>query len=187
MPADIPALDKVFESVYDELRRVAHNQLRAEAAGHTLNTTALVNETYLKLSLQRADIAADRDKFFAMAATSMRRILVDYARRHRALKRPRGGAAVSLSALDGNETGAHPLATEVDECADTLLALDAALHDLSAIDARLVQVVEHRFFCGRTEPETAAILGVTTRTVARDWARARAWLASRLQMTGDLT
>ena len=71
MPADIPALDQVFESVYAELRRVAHNQLRAEPAGHTLNTTALVNETYLKLTLQRADIAADRDKFLAMAATGL--------------------------------------------------------------------------------------------------------------------
>lgn len=173
-------LDRLFESVYDELRRVAHNQLRAEPAGHTLNTTALVNETYLKLSMQRADVAADRDHFFSMAAIAMRRILVDYARQHCALKRPQHQGAVSLSALQGSDASTHPFANGVDERADTLLALDDALVQLAAIDARLVRVVEQRFFCGRTEEETATILGVTSRTIARDWARARAWLADRI-------
>lgn len=181
-----PELDRLFEAVYDELRRVAHNQLRAEPNGHTLNTTALVNETYLKLSMQRADIVADRDHFFPMAAIAMRRILVDYARRHRALKRPQHPGAVSLSALEGIDAGAHPFATGVDERADTLLALDDALVQLAEIDPRLVRVVEHRFFCGRTEAETATILGVTSRTVARDWARARAWLADRLGAGGGI-
>ena len=181
--SDAPSLDRIFESVYDELRAVAHNQLRAEVAGHTLNTTALVNETYLRLSMQRADVAADRDQFFSLAATAMRRILVDYARRHRAQKRPQHNAAVSLSSLEAAATG-HGVSASSDG-AETLLALDEALIELARIDARLVRVVEHRFFSGRTESETAAILGVTTRTVSRDWARARAWLARRLAAAED--
>ncbi len=173
-------LNRLFSIVYDDLRRVAHNQLRAEPDGHTLDTTSLVNEAYLRLALQRSELSSNRDQFFSLAATAMRRILVDYARRHRALKRPHGRIPVSLSDLEDAFGYEHPFASGSDDRAVTLLALDDALHQLALVDARLVAVVEQRFFSGRTETETAAILGVTPRTVARDWVRARAWLAHRL-------
>lgn len=173
-------LNALFVTVYDDLRRVAHNQLRAEPDGHTLDTTSLVNEAWLRLTSQRVDFTADRDHFFSIAATAMRRILVDYARRHRALKRPSSRVAISLTDLEGSEAYDQPLATGIDDRADMVVALDDALQQLALIDARLVAVVEQRFFSGRTEAETASILGVTTRTVARDWVRARAWLANRL-------
>ena len=173
-------LDGLFAKVYDELRRVAHNQMRAEPGGHTLDTTSLVNEAYLRLASQRAHLSTNRDQFFSMAATAMRRILVDYARRHRALKRPSNRVDISLSDLEGSAAYEHPFSTGMDDRTEMVLALDDALQQLALIDARLVAVVEQRFFSGRTEAETASILGVTTRTVARDWVRARAWLAQRL-------
>lgn len=179
-PAQTEELNRLFAAVYDELRRVAHNQLRAEPEGHTLDTTSLVNEAYLRLASQRADFSTNRDQFFSLAATAMRRILVDYARRHRALKRPSNQVDISLTELEGAAAYEHPFATGIDDRAEMVLALDDALRQLSAIDARLVAVVEQRFFAGRTEAETAMILGVTSRTVARDWVRARAWLAHRL-------
>ena len=180
VPTREVVLNTLFATVYDELRRVAHNQLRAEPDGHTLDTTSLVNEAYLRLASQRADLSTNRDQFFSMAATAMRRILVDYARRHRALKRPSNRVDISLADLEGSAAYEHPFATGIDDRADMVVALDDALQQLALIDARLVAVVEQRFFSGRTEAETASILGVTTRTVARDWVRARAWLAQRL-------
>ena len=179
-PAKTEELNRLFAAVYDELRRVAHNQLRAEPEGHTLDTTSLVNEAYLRIAAQRADLSTNRDQFFSMAATAMRRILVDYARQHRALKRPSNRVDISLAELKGAAAYENPFATGIDDRAELVLALDDALRQLSAIDARLVAVVEQRFFAGRTEAETAMILGVTSRTVARDWVRARAWLAHRL-------
>ena len=179
-PAQTEELNRLFAAVYDELRRVAHNQLRAEPEGHTLDTTSLVNEAYLRLASQRADFSTNRDQFFSLAATAMRRILVDYARQHRALKRPSNQVDISLTELEGAAAYEHPFATGIDDRAEMVLALDDALRQLSVIDARLVAVVEQRFFAGRTEAETAMILGVTSRTVARDWVRARAWLAHRL-------
>ena len=178
---DPGALDGLFSTVYAELRRLAHRRLRGEADGHTLSTTALVHETYLKLAAQRADVFHSREQFFALAARAMRRILVDYARRHHARKRRLEQHPVSLSALEGSDVAlANPTSETLGERADLLVALDDALTQLSAIDARLARVVEYRFFTGLTERETAELLGVTPRTVTRDWVRAKGWLLLHL-------
>ena len=165
--------DQLFSVVYAELRSLAHGLLAGERPDHTLRTTALVHEAYLRLSARSWDFES-RGQFFALAARAMRRILVDYARRHRARKRSPSGAHVSLSALD--VTGSPFAVAEDAERAEFLLALDEALHELRTIEERLALVVEYRFFVGLTEPETAELLGVTARTVARDWVRARGWL-----------
>jgi len=168
---DEGALDLLFPRVYDELRHIAHRHLGHEREGHTLGTTALVNEAYLKLVDQTRAQWADRAHFFAVASRVMRRILVDYARRHQAQKR--GGAAAPVT-LDDE---ALPNATIVaDERADMLLALDEALTRLAELDERLSRVVECRFFGGLTEEETAEALSVTARTVRRDWVKAKGWL-----------
>lgn len=164
---DSTAAAAVFPLVYDQLRLLAHRQLRREAAGHSLDTTALVHEAYLKLVDQRGAKVADRGHFLAIASTAMRRILVDHARRHGAAKRGAGARRVPLDSVNG-------LATE--ERAELLVALDAALLRLASLDARQAQVVECRFFGGLTEEETAEALGISTRTVKRDWAKARSWL-----------
>jgi RNA polymerase sigma factor (TIGR02999 family) len=170
-------LDDLFPVVYEELRRVAHAQLRAEARGHTLSTTALVHEAYLKLAAQRSHEFENRGHFFALAAQAMRRILVDYARRYRAAKRLPKGASVRVSGLDSLGVP-QP---DTSERADFLIALDDAITELRTIDERLARVVEFRFFVGLTESETAGTLGITPRTVTRDWVRARAWLYQRLR------
>ena len=179
----VRGVDQLFVNVYGELKRLAHRHLRAEDSGHTLSTTALVHETYLRLTEQRHVEWSDRVQFFSLAARAMRRILVDYARRHRAARR--GGRAkrrVSLSALDSAD--AH---TSAGVCvaaaarADEIIALDTALRHLAEVDARLAQVVEYRFFAGLSESETASLLGVTTRTVARDWVKAKGWLYRALR------
>jgi RNA polymerase sigma factor (TIGR02999 family) len=168
---DRNAVDRLFPLVYDELRRIAHRQLGRERADHTLGTTALVHEAYLKLVDQTRAQLTDRAHFFAVAARAMRRILVDYARRHRALKR--GGAAGRVSLSDA--------ALVASERADTLVALDEALTRLAELDDRLSQVVECRFFGGLTEEETAEALAVTARTVRRDWVKAKGWLYQALR------
>jgi RNA polymerase sigma factor (TIGR02999 family) len=160
------ASDQLFPLVYDELLRIAHRQLGHERSGHTLDTTALVHEAYIRLVDQTRVQWVDRSHFLAVATLAMRRILVDYARRYRSEKR--GGALtrvnleeVSLVAEDG---------------ADLLLAVDEALTRLAEVDERLSRVVECRFFGGLTEEETAELLGVTARTVRRDWTKAKGWL-----------
>lgn len=163
---DRDALDRLFPLVYDALRGIAHRQLRGEQPDRTLGTTALVHEAYLKLVDQSRVQWTDRGHFFAMAARAMRRILVDQARRRGALKRGAAPRRVSLTDL--------PLAVE--ERADALIALDDALTQLSEVDERLGRVVECRFFGGLTEEETAEALGVTDRTVRRDWIKAKGWL-----------
>ena len=164
--ADSPALDRLLPLVYDELRRIAHARLVAEPAGHTLNTTALVHEAYLKLIEQSQVTWANRAHFLAVASTAMRRILVDYARRHRAGKRGGDRKRVPLDS-------AH---LSIDDRADTLIELDEALTRLAAVDERLSRVVECRFFGGMTEEETAQVLGVTARTVRSRWAAAKGLL-----------
>lgn len=169
------AMDRLMPLVYDQLRQVAHHQLGAEPAGHTLSTTALVHEAYLKLVDQSRVQWQDRAHFFAVAARAMRRILIDYARRHRALRRGgssdgRRPAPVSLDDVD----------LPVHERAEALLALDDALDRLERVQERLARVVECRFFAGLTEEETATALGVSKRTVAREWALARGWLYQEL-------
>lgn len=163
-------MGQLLPLVYGELRRIAHRQLAAEPAGHTLSTTALVHEAYLRLVDQKIEWA-DRGQFLAIAARSMRRILVDYARRLWAKRR--GGAHRRPVALEDAED-AGTLA--VVERADELLALDEALERLAALDDRLARVVECRSFGGLTEMETAEALGISQRTIARDWLMAKGWL-----------
>ena len=168
---DRTALDRAFPRVYDELRRLARRQLRREAEGHTLSSVALVHEAYLRLVDQNRGEWRDRSHFLAIAATAMRRILVDHARRHHALRRGGGAKRVPMEALDS-----LPAA----ERAALLVDLDEALSRLAALDERQARVVECRFFGGLTEEETAEALGIGLRTAKRDWAKARSWLFQEL-------
>jgi RNA polymerase sigma factor (TIGR02999 family) len=149
---------------------LAGNLLQHERHGHTLQPTALVNEAYLKLSAQRSTACTDRHQFLGVAATAMRRILVDHARTRSRHKRGSGTAPAPLElALDA----AAPAGTDV-------VAVDEALQRLAAIDDRMARVVELRFFGGLDLVETAAVLGTSERTCERDWAMARAWLRREL-------
>jgi RNA polymerase sigma factor (TIGR02999 family) len=159
------SVDALFSLVYEELRRVAHRYLHAQQ-GHTLNTTALVHEAYLRLVRQDEVSWEGRAHFRAVAARAMRSILIDYARSRATLKRGGGHALLSL------DTAAIP----VEEQAAALLVLDEALDELARHHDRLGRVVELRFFGGMTHDEIAPLLGVTVRTVERDWQRARAYL-----------
>ena len=172
------AMNRLMPLVYGELRRIAHRQLRAEQAGHTLSTTAVVHEAYLRFADQGEAEWVDRGQFFAVAARTMRRLLVDYARRHAAARR--GGPHRARLDLDALELADAP-AIAVVERADALLALDEALDRLRAVEERLARVVECRYFAGLTEAETAEALGVSQRTVARDWMTARGWLYRELR------
>ena len=163
---DPNALDQLLPLVYRELASIAHGQ-RLRIGGSGVNTTALVHEAYLKISAGKPRGFEDRGHFFAVAATAMRQLLIDEAKKHSAQKR--GGGIKPLS-LDDVEIG-------IDAQAESLLQLDRALEGLRAVDPRLLKVVECRFFGGLTEQETAEALGVTDRTVRRDWVKARAWLA----------
>ena len=167
-------MERLIPLVYTELRRVAHRQLAAEPAGHTLSTTALVHEAYLRLADQTRMEWASRAQFFALAARAMRRVLVDYARRHQAARRggPRG-RPVSLE--DAEAEGIVDALTAAAR-SDELLALDEALERFATVDARAARVVECRFFGGLTEAETAEALGVSLRTASGDWLMAKGWL-----------
>jgi RNA polymerase sigma-70 factor, ECF subfamily len=167
---DSAAIDRLFPLVYEGLRRAAHRALRREDPHHTLGTTGLVHEAYLKLIDQTRVGWRDRAHFFAVAALAMRRILIDYARRHQRAKR--GGGARPVTLDEG--------VVSLDERAENLLALDEALTRLSELNPRLSRIVECRFFGGLTEDEIAEALGVTVRTVRRDWAKARGWLYQEL-------
>jgi RNA polymerase sigma factor (TIGR02999 family) len=171
-------MDRLMPLVYDQLRRMAHRQLGAEPAGHTLTTTALVHEAYLKLVNQTRAQLQDRAHFFAIAARAMRRILIDYARRYRAARRGGSGGPDSPPA---KRVSLDDVDLPVAERAGALLALDDALDRLAKIDARLAQVVECRFFAGLSEAETAEALAVSQRTVARQWVLAKGWLYRELQ------
>lgn len=171
---DRNAFDSAFELVYAELRGLAHAQLRRESEGHTLNTGALVHEAYLKLGDGVGGEVRDRSHFLAIAATAMRRILVDHARRIHADKRGAAARPVSLDAPDVLD------AIRIDQPDAMLLDINEALDRLSALDRRQAQVVECRFFGGLTEEETADALAIGLRTVKRDWAKARSWLYREL-------
>ena len=164
------ARSRLMDAVYDELRRVARRHLRDERDDHSLAPTALVHETYMKLVDQQRVRWQNRAHFFAMAARLMRRILVDHARTRAAAKRGAGRTVV----LDGVDIETAPLNIDV-------LALDAALDKLAAVDERQSKLVELRFFAGLTVEETAAALDIAPITVKRDWAYARAWLFRELQ------
>jgi RNA polymerase sigma-70 factor, ECF subfamily len=163
---DRAALDKLVPLVHDELHRLAHHYMRQERAGHTLQTTALVNEAYMRLIDQRSVRWQSRAHFFAIAAQLMRRILVDYARSRRYAKR--GGEARQVtfdeSVLVSPQKGAE------------LIAVDDALTDLAARDSRKSQIVELRFFGGLNIEETAEVMGLSASTVQREWRSAKAWL-----------
>jgi RNA polymerase sigma factor (TIGR02999 family) len=163
---DQAALDKIMPLVYDELRRLAHRFMRREHPGHTLQTTALVDEAYLRLLNQTHTQWKNRAQFFSIAAQLMRRILVDHARSHLYAKRGGGARKVALDevAVLSPERGAD------------LIALDDALARLSSIDPRKCRIVELRYFIGLSVEETAELLGVSPITVKRDWLIAKAWL-----------
>ena len=171
------AMERLVPLVYDQLAQMAHRQLRLEATGHTLSTTGVVHEAYLRLVDQTRVQWADRGHFFAVAAQAMRRVLVDHARRHRAVRR--GGPQRRTISLDEFDADTAKLA--VGDRADMLVALDDALRRLAALDARQASVVELRFFGGMTAAETAETLGVTSRTVERDWVKARGWLYEEMR------
>jgi RNA polymerase sigma factor (TIGR02999 family) len=172
------SMGRLIPAVYDKLKRIAHRQLAAEARGHTLSTTAVVHEAYLRLAEQSQLAWADRGQFFAIAARVMRRILIDYARQHRATRR--GGPRRAMIPLELLEDGDSPSISVVDR-ADSLVALDEALEGLHRMDPRLARVVECRFFAGLSEAETSEALGVSKRTVSRDWRMARTWLHEALR------
>jgi RNA polymerase sigma factor (TIGR02999 family) len=167
---DQSALETLTPLVHEELRRLARHYMNGERPGHTLQTTALVNEAYLRLIDQKRVEFKNRTQFFALAATLMRHILVDHARRRHYLKRGGGAQRVSLDKVlmvcgDGSED---------------LVALDAALDRLAAIDTRKSKVVELRFFGGLSVEETAEALAVSAITVMREWRMAKAWLYNSL-------
>jgi RNA polymerase sigma factor (TIGR02999 family) len=167
---DQGALEKLAPLVYAELHRAAHRYMVREQPGHTLQTTAVVNEVYLRLLNVRDASWQDRAHFFAVSAQLMRRILTDYARSRQALKR--GGVAPHLSLDETAVVSSQP--------SQDLLAVDDALNKLAAFDPRKSQVVELRFFGGLSIEETAEVLKVSRVTVARDWKLAKAWLVQEL-------
>lgn len=164
------ALDKLMPLIYQELRRLAHQYLSRERAGHTLQTTDLVHEAYLRLVDQRRVRWQNRAHFFGIAAQLMRRILVDRARHHRRLKRGGGALIVSL-----DQAAVVSRQTEVD-----LLALDEALTRLAVVDERKARIVELRFFGGLSVEDTAQFLKISAITVMREWRMAKAWLHREL-------
>lgn len=163
---DEAALEKLTPLVYDELHRIARRYMRRENPGHTLQTSALVNEAYLRLVDQKQVDWQNRAHFFGIAAQLMRRILIDHARSYRYEKR--GGGAIQVS-LDETLTVTQQQASE-------LIAIDEALTALSEFDARKGRIVELRFYGGLTNDEIAEVLGVTPRTIEREWRKSKAWL-----------
>ncbi|MCG8458590.1 MAG: ECF-type sigma factor [Holophagales bacterium] len=163
------AFDQLMPLVYRDLQRMARRQLRRSSRGHTLDTSALVHELYLKMSKQKGLVAENREHFLSIAARAMRQVVVSHVRRRTAAKR---GQPEARTTLDD-----HHLA---DRTMENALDVDRALEHLGRKRPRLEQVVEYRFFCGLSEEETAEALGVSVRTVQRDWMRARLWLREAL-------
>ena len=168
------AEEQLIPLVYAQLRKLAGHYLKNERTSHTLQATALVHEAYLRLTRLREMDWQDRGHFFALAAQVMRRVLVDYARANRARKRGGSREVLSIDAeLSISKAQAEPL-----------IALDEALVRLAERDPRQSRIVELRFFGGLTEEETGAILGISTRTVKRDWRIAKAWLHEEIDVRG---
>jgi RNA polymerase sigma factor (TIGR02999 family) len=172
LAGDAEAFERLVPLVYRRLQELARRQLRRQGSGETLDTGALVHEAYLQLVDETGVSWQDRTHFYAITARAMRRIIVDHVRHRVALKR--GGGQAPL-ALDDDVVG-HPR----DET-ELVIAVDRALESLAAFNERLARLVECRFFAGMTEEETAAALGVSLRTVQRDWIRAQAWLRRELR------
>jgi RNA polymerase sigma factor (TIGR02999 family) len=167
---DAEARDELMPLVYDELHRLAHRYMNHERPGHTLQTSALVNEAFIRLIDQKDVDWQNRTHFFALAAQMMRRILVDHARSRQYLKRGGDGRRVSF---DETMMVSH-------ERVDEVIALDDALQDLAQFDQRKSQIVELRFFAGLSIEETAELLKVSPGTVMRDWTLAKAWLRKQI-------
>jgi len=168
------ALDELYPLVYNELHRLARRYMSRERKGHTLQTTALINEAYVRLVDQKNVQWANRSHFFAISAQIMRRILIDHARRHAYAKRGGGAQQVSLDEV----------AAVASNCGRELLRLDEALKSLAEMDPRRGQVVELRYFGGLNNEEIAGVLNVSENTVTRDWNMARAWLYQQLTGSG---
>ena len=171
---DKEAFNALIPMLYGELHRLAHHYLQGERSDHTLQTTALVNEAYLRLAKQGPFHMEDRGQFVALAARVMRQVLVDYARAHRAQKR---GAEYKVELTEEIE---NPAKREID-----VMALDHALRALSQRDAQQSLIVELRFFGGLTLEETAAVLGISLATTKRDWSMAKAWLSREIKRGTD--
>lgn len=169
---DQNAPDRLMPFVYDELRRLARSFLARERGGHTLQPTALVHEAYVRLVDQRSVNWQNRAHFYGIAASMMRRVLIDHARAHATEKR--GGTALHLSLDD--------VQVPLEQRAADFVALDEALEKLAGFDERKCRIVEMRFFAGLNEDEIAEVLGVATRTVLRDWKKARLWLYRELSL-----
>lgn len=165
------AEESLIPIVYQELRRIASSRLRNETRHHSLQPTALVHEAYLRLTKLNEIDWQSRSHFFAVSATIMRRILVDYARANRTKKRGAGGTQITLN------DGLLP----VPEREPEILALDEALENLAKLDKRQSKIVELRYFAGMSEEEAGEVLGISARTVKRDWRIAKAWLYAKLQ------
>ncbi|MBI5086966.1 MAG: sigma-70 family RNA polymerase sigma factor [Acidobacteria bacterium] len=171
---DSSAEERLLGLVYEDLRRLAQSCMRGERGGHTLQPTALLHETWMRLIRDSEIDWQNRAHFFALAARAMRRILVEYARRRGSAKR--GGIRARVELTDG-------LVVSEDQI-ERILVVEEALDELQGLDARQARIVEMRFFGGLTEDEVAAVLGLTTRAVKRDWQMARAWLGTRLGADG---
>ncbi len=170
---DTSKLDELMALVYATLRRIAVNRMKAERSGHTLQPTDLVHEAWMRLSRERESGWRNRDEFFAVAAKTMRHLLVDHARHRLRAKRGAGVRAVDFDAL------ANVIASPLPD--DRLIALNEALDRLAALDARQSRVVELKFFVGLSIEETADVLSLSQSTVKREWATARAWLFRETQ------
>jgi RNA polymerase sigma factor (TIGR02999 family) len=166
---DRAALDKLVPLVYDELHRIASRQLAARSGPHTLQSTALVNEAYIRLAAKSSVAWNDRTHFFAVAARIIRGVLVDHARAHLTAKRGSGDIALTLESAGATE----PRAVD-------MLALDESLERLAHMDVQQATIVELRFFSGLSIEETAAVLGISPATVKRDWTMARTWIFKEL-------
>lgn len=169
---DQSALEELVPILYEDLRRLARHRLRSERSEHTLSTTALVNECYMRLVQNRQLSAEDRNDFLAAASQTMRRVLVDYARTRKRLKR--GGEDQTLVPLEEAENWLS------EHEAEEVLSLDEALDRLRILDARAARVVELRFFGGLSLKETSQVLEVSAKTVQRTWVTARAWLRKEM-------
>ena len=174
------ALDELFPLIYEELRALARRQHQRWRSDPTLNTTALVHELYLKLEGQKHLQSTDRAYFFAVAAKAMRNILCNYARHRKAQKRGHGAAKVDLDDLTVPPEPPHDGLSEAQ--ADMLAQLEEALRRMERIDKRGTEVVECRFYGGMTVEETAVALGISARTVKRDWQLAQAWLHREMKL-----
>lgn len=169
------ALDELMPLIHDELRSTARRHLRDERAGHTLDTGALVNETYLRLARQDRAAWRDRAQFLAVASIIMRRVLVNHAKQRKRLKRGDGAEHLTLGHADNAVAGTPDVDIE---------ALDEALNRLAGIDARAVRVVECRYFGGLKIDETAEALNISPATVKRRWLLAKTWLRRELEQPG---